>query len=176
MEEKSHFKYLLIKLIIFVILAVLVGIFANQFVEQLKYFIGALMLLYGLEEILFEFIYDRKKILHKSKAYLGLVEIILGAFTLIAPVEFTAVCVIWATWSIMRESYEIKEIVGELKHWIPRILSGVESIIIMVFSLMLILEPGHHHALIHMYLLIAELVLSPLVPLLDELIEEKKTK
>ena len=41
---------------------------------------------------------------------------------------------------------------------------------------MLILEPGEHHAMIHLYLLLAELVLTPLVPLLDEIFEERKQK
>lgn len=174
MEERSHIKYWLIKLTIFVALAIVVGILADKLVEHLKPFIGSLMVLYGLEEILFECIYDRKHLLHRSKVYLGLVEVTLGLFTLIANVEYASVCVIWATWSIMRESYEIKEILGEIKSWIPRIISGVESIVVIVFSLMLILEPGHHHALTHMYLLIAELILAPAIPLIDELIAKKK--
>ena len=76
--------------------------------------------------------------------------------------------------SICRESFEIFEIINELKHLLPRILSGVESIAVIVFSIMLILEPGEHHAMIHVYLLLVELVFSPLIPLMDELWPHKK--
>lgn len=176
MEEKSHVKYFLIKLIVFVILGVVVFVFRETFVEHLKYFIGGLMLLYAVEEILFEIIYSRKHFFHKEKVYLGLIELILGLVLLIANVSYESVCIIWAVWSILRESYEIKEIIAELKCWVPRILSGVESIAVIVFSVMLILEPGEHHAMIHLYLLLVELVLTPLVPLLDELIYEKTHK
>ena len=41
---------------------------------------------------------------------------------------------------------------------------------------MLIAEPGEHHAMIHLYLLLFEFILTPLVPLLDEIIEQKKLK
>ena len=41
---------------------------------------------------------------------------------------------------------------------------------------MLIFEPTEHHAMIHMYLLLVELVLTPLVPLVDELIDSQKRK
>ena len=82
----------------------------------------------------------------------------------------------YSTWSIIRESYEIKELVTEIKSVTLTIISGIESIAVIVFSIMLIAEPGEHHALIHIYLLLFELILTPLVPLLDEIIEQKKLK
>ena len=88
--------------------------------------------------------------------------------------SYESVCVIWATWSILRESYEIKEIACELKNIVPKVISGVESIVVIVFSILLLIEPGHHHALIHLYLLLAELLITPLTPLLDELLTNKK--
>ena len=62
----------------------------------------------------------------------------------------------------------------KLKNIVPKILSGVESIVIIVFSILLLIEPGHHHAMIHLYLLMAELVIAPLTPLLDELLTKIK--
>ena len=41
---------------------------------------------------------------------------------------------------------------------------------------MLIAEPGEHHALIHIYLLLFEFILTPLVPLVDEFIKQQKLK
>ena len=174
MEEKSYIKYNLIKLIVCAILAVLVFVFREVLIENLKYFIGGLMIAYSVEEVFFIVLHHRPHFLHEDKTYLGLIELILGVVLLCVNISFEAVCVIWATWSILRESYEIKEIACELHHIVPKILSGVESIVVIVFSIMLIIEPGEHHALIHLYLLLAELIITPLTPLLDELLTKKK--
>lgn len=181
-EEKSHIKYLFVKLAIFVGLAICVFIFREQLVEHLKYFIGGLILLYGVEEILFEVIFHGKNFWKCEKTYLGLVELILGITLFFFPLEATAeevvkmTCVIWAAWSIIREAFEIRELIVEIKSVILTIISGIESVAAIVLSVMLLLEPGEHHAMIHLYLLLAELVLTPLVPLLDEVIEERKNK
>ena len=181
-EEKSHIKYLFVKLVIFVALAICVFIFREQLVEHLKYFIGGLMLLYGVEEILFEVLFHGKNFWKCEKTYLGLVELILGTTLFFYPLEaepevvIKMTCVIWAAWSIIREAFEIRELVVEIKSVVLTIISGIESIAVIVLSVMLILEPGEHHAMIHLYLLLAELVLTPLVPLLDEIIEERKLK
>lgn len=181
-EEKSHIKYLFVKLAIFVVLAVLVFIFREQLIKNIKYFIGGLMLLYGVEEVLFEVIFHSKNFWKCEKTYLGLVELILGITLFFFPLEGSAeeiikmACVIWAAWSIIREAFEIRELVVEIKSVVLTIISGIESVAVIVLSVMLILEPGEHHAMIHLYLLLAELVLTPLVPLLDEVIEERKKK
>ena len=181
-EEKSHIKYLFVKLAIFVALAICVFIFKEQLVEHLKYFIGGLMLLYGVEDILFEVIFRGRFFWKGEKTYLGLVELILGTTLFFFPLEASPeevikmTCVIWAAWSIIREAFEIKELFLEIKSVVLTIISGIESIAVIVLSVMLILEPGGHHAMIHLYLLLIELVLTPLVPLLDEIIEERKQK
>ena len=181
-EEKSHIKYLFVKLAIFVVLAICVFIFREQLIEHLKYFIGGLMLLYGVEEVLFEVVFHGKNFWKCEKTYLGLVELILGTTLFFFPLEANPeevvkmTCVIWAAWSIIREAFEIRELVVEIKSVVLTIVSGIESIAVIVLSVMLILEPGEHHAMIHLYLLLAELVLTPLVPLLDEVIEERKQK
>ena len=179
-KEQSHIKYYFIKLIVYVALAICVFIFREKLVEHLKYFIGGLMLLYGLEEILFEIVFRDKHFWHKDKIYLGIIEITFGITLLVINLpyeaDYEAVCVVWATWSIVRESFEIKELVTEIKSWTLTFLSGAESIAVIVFSVMLILEPGEHHAMIHIYLLLLELLLTPLIPLLDEILLERKHK
>ena len=175
-EEKNHINYFSIKLGVFAILAILVFVFREPLVENLKYFIGGLMLLYGLEEILFEILYSRHHILHQGKLYLGFIELLLGVVMLSAPMSYESVCIIWATWSILREAYEIKEVFSEIKCLVPKIISAIESVVVIVFSILLIMEPGEHHAMIHLYLLLAELIVSPLTPLLDEVLASRKTK
>ena len=178
MIEKPHLRYHLVKLIVCVILSILVLVFREQLVHlnNLKYFIGALMVAYGLDEIAFEVYCHKLHFIHEHKTYLGLVELVLGATMLILALDYEAVCVIWATWSIIRESYEIKELVTEIKSITLTVISGVESVAVIVLSIMLIAEPGEHHATIHLYLLLFEFILTPLVPLLDEIIEQKKLK
>ena len=108
-KEQSHIKYYLVKLIIYVALAVCVFIFREKLVEHLKYFIGGLMLLYGLEEILFEIVFRDKHFWHKDKIYLGIIEITFGITLLVINLpyeaDYEAVCVVWATWSIVLDSY-----------------------------------------------------------------------
>lgn len=175
-EEKSHIKYFVVKLCLYFVLSLLIFIFRHPLVENLNLFIGGIMALYGVEEVLFEVIYYGKKFWKQEKVYLGLVELILGLVLLLSPLSIEATCIIWATWSIVREAFEIKELVLEVKSITLTILSGLESVAVIVLSVMLILEPGEHHAMVHLYLLLAELVLNPLIPLLDELFEEKHIK
>ena len=182
MEEKSHVKYFAIKLAVYIAIAVCIFIFREHIVNEevdkmiLNYFIGGLMTLYGVEEILFEIVFKDKHFWHKDKIYLGIIEITFGIVILCAPVDYETTCVVWATWSIVRESFEIKELVTEIKSWTLTIISGIESIAVIVLSVMLILEPHEHHALTHIYLLLFELVLTPLIPMLDEIILERKHK
>ncbi len=174
MKENKLTIYFIIKLAVFSILGILVLIFKNTFVEHLKFFIGGLLLLYGLEEIGFEIVVHRKKSYLKEKVYLGFVELILGVVLLAANLTFEAVCVIWATWAIIRESYELKEVAAELEHLVPRAISGIESVIVIAFSVELIIVQDAHAAGVHMYLLVVELVCTPLVPLLEEILLKRK--
>ena len=168
--------YLLIKFIVFVAIGFVILFLREQIIENyLRFLVGGLMLLYGIDEIVFEAIFAKKQILHRSKTYLGFVEILLGITLLSVNVLFEAVCVVWAAWSIIRESYEVKEIIVELKYLAPKIISGLESLAVIVLSVMLIIEPGEHHAMIHLYLLLLELPLNPFIPLLDEQIYFYKT-
>ena len=175
-DNKGEKIYTFIKIGIFVALAFVFFFIRETFVEFLQYFIGGLMIFYGAEEILYEGLFHRYHFWHKSKNYLGLVEIILGVTTLLAPLEYSGVCIIWATWSIIRESYEIRELISEIDRVSLTIISGIESLVIIVFSVMLIFEPTEHHAMIHLYLLLIELILTPLIPLNDEIAKNKKEK
>lgn len=175
-HKKSLIKYFIIKLAIFVTAAVLIFVFRTHLVENLKYFIGGLMSAYAVEEIIFCSIFHAPHVYKEGKFFLGVIDLVLGIVLLVCNLPYETVCVIWACWSICRESFEIFEIINELEHLLPRILSGVESIAVIVFSIMLILEPGEHHAMIHIYLLLVELVFNPLIPLIDELWSYKKNR
>ena len=55
----------------------------------------------------------------------------------------------------------------------------IQSVTSMVFSILLMLEPSEHHAISHIYLLIAELVVISFPPVVEEIlsnINKRKTK
>ncbi len=169
-EELSfHIKYYAIKLGVSLVLVLFIFLFREPLIEYIKFFIGGLMIVYGLEEIVRAIYFHGKEFWKQERVFLGYLEILLGGVLVFSPLTIETVCIIWASWSILKHSFEIRELVVEIASWTLTIISGIESIVIIVFSVMLILEPGEHHALMHLYLLLVELFLTPFVPLMDEL-------
>lgn len=154
-------------LICFVIAAILLLVFNEFFLHNLRWFIGGLIVLYGSLGILALALEKVKPILEGHGFLFYAVEILLGLTTLCFITEYSTVCVIWAVWSVLRESVELQEIVeGEL-HPTLAVVSGIESVAVIVLSVMLMIEPGEHHAMIHSYLLCVELVLTAVIPLIN---------
>ena len=100
-------------------------------------------------------------------------------------VTYAVVCVCWAIWSILREARELVEVTEELKAKKPiackivAIVNMLESLTVVALSLTMLIEPGEHHAKIHLYLLAVELFTKVLFPILNyiaERVEEKKVK
>ena len=157
-------------------------------IEVLRYFIGGLMVFYGVEEIVHT-VFKNKKHYSIHSLYWNIIEIAIG-LTLIIFVEtgehavvYAVVCVAWAIWSILREARELVEVTEELKHnklvicRIVAIVNLAESLTVIALSLTMIIEPGEHHAKIHLYLLAVELftkVLFPIINYIAERMEEKK--
>lgn len=151
----------------FITLAVAIFIFRAFFVDNLRWFIGGLMVLYGILGIICV-ILEKKRPIYNGYGFLfSSIEILVGSTILIFVREYSTVCVLWAAWSIFRESVEIKEIADGELHPALAVVSGVESVAVMILSVMLIVEPGRHHAMIHTYLLLAELILAGLIPVLN---------
>ena len=160
--------YRYIKLITFVAFAILVGVFHNTLVENLRYLISSLMMLYGLENVIIWIYKERKDFYKRIWTAFGLAEFLIGLTMIITIDDFVIICVIWGVWSILREAIELHGIAnGELKG-IPAVISGVESIVAIIFSIVLIIDPVLEHAHTHMYLLIAELIVTGIVPALEE--------
>ena len=172
-DLSSHIRYSAIKLSVFVTMAIFIFIFREPFVAHLNYFIGTLMIIYGLEETIYEFYYFGKDFWKQERIFLGFLEILFGTVLLLSQLPIEYVCIIWASWSIIKQAFEIRELVVVVKSWTLTIISGFESIAIIILSVMLILEPGEHHAMMHLFLLLVELFLTPGVPLLDEILEKK---
>ena len=115
--------YGVIRTAIYWALTVLVLVFVPYLakeVEALRYFIGGLMIFYGVEEIVLNAVKNKKHYSAHS-LYWNIIEIAIG-LTLIIFVEtgeievtYAVVCVGWAIWSILREAREIYEVSEELK-------------------------------------------------------------
>ena len=163
------------RLICFVVCAVLLLVFNEFFLHNLRWFIGGLIVLYGSLGIL-ALLLAKVKPIYEGQGFLFFaVEILLGLVTLCFIKDYATVCVIWAVWSIIRESVELEEIVARELHPVLAVISGLESVAVVVLSVMLLMEPGEHHAMIHSYLLVVELVLAALIPVINHrLMPEKK--
>ena len=160
------YKY--IKLVCYIIGAILIFVFRDFFVTNLRYFIGGLMVLYGSMAIL-NIALEKVKPIYDGHGFLfNTIEIILGLVILILIREYATVCIMWAVWSIFRESIELREVLAHKLHSALAIISGIESLAVIVLSILLLMEPNENHALIHSYLLCIELVLTSSIPILNE--------
>ena len=182
--------YGIIRTVLYCALTALVFVFVSTLaeIEVLRYAIGGLMIFYGVEEIILT-AFKNKKHYSINSLYWNIVEIIIG-LTLIVFVEtgdievtYAVVCVSWAIWSILRETRELVEATEEFVGTklivckIVAIANMVESLIVIGFSLTMLIEPGEHHATIHLYLLTVELltkVLFPIINYIAEHLDEKK--
>lgn len=178
-----------IRTVIYIALSVLIVVFlyALAEIETLRYFIGGLMIFYGVEEIAYN-AFKHEKHYHLNTLYVNLVEILIG-FTLIVFIEtgeinvtYAVVCVSWATWTILREAVELVDATAELKGnkitlcKIVAALDILESLAVIAFSLTMLIEPGEHHAKIHLSFLAVELATKVLFPLINYIAEYVKQK
>ena len=157
-------------------MAVLIGVFAHELLEYLHLLVGAVMLVYGVEGIFFPCTRSKIKFFIEYQFYLGFIEILLGILMMTAVKDFNNICMIWATWTIVRESFELYEETHKILKRFPALLSLSLSIVEIVFSVLLIIFASEHHALTHIYLLVPEFIICGLSPLLFELYKAHKEK
>ena len=164
------------RLVLFVTAAILIGVYSHQLLEYLPFLVGGVMIIFGFEGIFFPFMRTKNKFFMEYQFFLGFIELLLGILMMAAVRDFNNICMIWATWTIVRESFELYETTHKFMHGFPAILSFVLSIIEVVFSVLLIIFASEHHALTHIYLLVPELIIYGLSPLLFEIYSKKFKK
>lgn len=150
------------KFIVFIGLAISIFFAVNFYLENLQYFIGVLIVMYGIDKGVMAVFTEKEK--RPGLFCQSLIYLLLGLCTLLLFSDYKTVCVIWAVWAIMRESDELTECYEHFKERLPFILSFAESVVAIVLSITMIMEPGEHHARTHMYLLIVELMTSVIFP------------
>ena len=177
-KKKKIITWKISKVVIYVILAILVGIFAEQLIGEgedgyAHYLIGIIMVMYGVEEVVTHLI-SKKSFTENNSFYWGVVDFILGFLLIIKIRTPETVYVTWAIWSILRETIELQEITELLKEHIFAFVNMFESILILVFSVLMLINPTPHHAVTHVYLLSLELTINSIAPLVYYIIKEKK--
>ncbi len=132
--------------------------------------------MYAMEPIIVAITTKKDTWLEDHDLFKGVFELILGVVTLafistnvVDDDGYKTICVIWAVWAILREAGEIREAIELFKEKEPAVLSVIESLVVLYFSVTLLMEPGEHHAMIHLYLLFVELVTAVLFPALRQL-------
>ena len=165
--------YKIIKLAIFVTLGVLILVFNKAIMNEegaiINGIVGSIIAIYGLEGIILP-IATKKIKAEKIEMLNGAIDVLIAVVMIFFleghPEELRIVCVLWSLWSIMREGVEVfdKGFVGIRNHPITSAINIAESIIVVVFSVMLICAKDfhelEHHAHAHVILLGIELIIE----------------
>ena len=165
--------YKLTKLILFILMGVAILILNKQIMSNegaiINGLVGAIISIYGLEGILLP-VFTHKVKAEKIEMLNGGIDVLIAIIMIFLleghPYELRIVCVLWSLWSIMREGVEIfdKGFVGIRNHPITSAINIAESIVVIVFSIMLITaHDAHeleHHAHAHVILLGIELIIE----------------
>lgn len=149
----------IIKYSLFVFLGTSIFFLKDIYLEGIRFFIGSLILIYAADDFVRAILFEEHEAEKMHLIYKGIAQFILGAIMLILIKDPQTVCVIWGVWAILRESEEIKECIELCKERTPFVLNLAESILAIVLSITMIMEPEawEHHATVHLYLLIVEL-------------------
>lgn len=165
--------YKLTKLILFVLMGIAILVLNEKIMSNdgaiLNGLVGAIIAIYGLEGVLLP-IATKKVKAEKIEMLNGGVNILIAIIMIFLiegnSDELRILCVLWSLWSIMREGVEIfdKGVIGIKNHPITSIVNFAESIVVIVFSVMLIcakdFDKLEHHAHAHVILLGIELIIE----------------
>lgn len=176
--EKAIKTWKILKIFLYVTISVLILIFAEKLIGNgedgyAHFVVGGIMLVYGIEEIARHLVL-KKSFFEDSCLYWGVIDLLLGLLLVLKVRTPQTVYVTWAIWSILRETEEIREVVELFQERIYAFVNLTESILILVFSVMLIINPTPHHALTHIYLLIMELCVNSISPFVYYIIKKKR--
>ena len=165
--------YKIVKFALFAIAGILIIVFNKAIMSNdgaiLNGLVGSIIAVYGLEGVILP-IATKKIKAEKIEMLNGGVNIIIAIIMIFLleghPYELRTLCILWSLWSIMREGVEIfdKGFLGIRNHPVTSVINFAESIIVIVFSIMLICAKDEHelmhHAHAHVILLGIELIIE----------------
>ena len=169
----------IIKTVVYLVAAALLFIFHEGAMEIVPYLVGSVIFVYATETLAVA-ISTKKILTGHVTLFEFLIQILIGVILFLVAGDTVKVCVTWGIWSILRESKEITEAVNHLLRKKPGLLNAIESIIIIVMSFFMVLEPTEHHIHTHIFLLGAEFICNVLFMNMnyyyDRYIEGKKLR
>lgn len=153
---------------LYILAAIAIFIFRHEFMGGVGYLVGGVVMVYSVEE--FCVMLAQKKYAHLAGSVIqGTIALLL----ILTADDLARVCVIWGVWSIIREGRELTEAILHLKTKRLAILDVAESVVVLVLSVFLVMEPGEHHAYAHLILLGIELILEVTFPLMEKLVQRR---
>ena len=170
-------KYKNIKTLVFSALGILILIFNNYLIDKANILVGSLMILFGVEGVVIKFVKGKIKE-ELSKFFNDVLIIILGIilFFLGKEEQLVTLCVVWATWAILREGWEISEVFQTYKVKTIAVINIIESVIVVIISILFIFSPTLEKLHTHIIILGIELILEVMFPLSEFLILKKLHK
>ncbi len=146
----------LIKPLVYIITGIAIIIFSKQIVNYLPYVVGLIMILVNIEAIIVDAI---EKDYEHFGYKLGI--IVLGIVIMTAAFDdFEAICIIWATISIINGGRSlIKSIIDIKKATVINIIGVLLALLSIVLSIFLIVDPLEH-VTSHIVLLGLEIILD----------------
>ena len=169
-------KWQIIKAALYLVSSILIFIFNYSIMPYVGILVGAVVCTYATEELVVSAV---KRTLFQNPYILsdGIAQLLVGAILFIVSHDIIKVCLVWGVWSILRESKEFAVAVKNISQKKLGIVNAVESVVVIVLSFLLVLEPNEEHARLHVFLLAAELaivVLFYFTELLRDYIVRKK--
>ena len=163
------------KTALYLLAGIFILIFNVKTYGYIEYIVGSIIILYGLC-IIIEGIIDKNYFKEPNKLTESLTNILIGVVLLFTGSNIDSLCSIWGVWSILREGKEMAHAIHHISEKKAGILDLIESIIIIGFSFMLILQPSEHHIQTHIIILGVELILEVLFPLFNNFINNLRAK
>ncbi len=168
MKEKLIGKVIhVLELLTYISIGISIIILRDKHIESIANLIGFTILFYGIIDIIREFT-AKRAFTEETRIFDSLVLIILSVVLLFfIEKDFTKACVIWGVWAIFREADELRRCFINAKKKAPFILNGIESIVLIILSIMLINNP-EHHAYFHVIILGIEFILEAVFEIFNE--------
>lgn len=167
--------WLAVKTAIYALAGILVLIFNNQLMGYVGYLVGSTVMLFGVNIVIISLL-EKKYFGNESIFFGAIMHFIIGAILFIVAGDIVKICVVWAVWSILREEKELTQAVSRLMQKKPGLINAAESVLIMVFSLIMVVNPSERHAHFHVYLLGIELILEVMFPFANFFIDKHIAK
>nr|MBO4517643.1 hypothetical protein [Clostridia bacterium] len=166
-------KWQISKAVLYLVAAILIFIFNQSITPYAGILVGAVVCVYAFEELIVSAV-NKKLFSDTFHLFDGIAQILIGVILFLVSYDIIKVCLVWGVWSVLRESKELAVAVKSVITKRLGFLSAIESVVVIVLSFMMILEPSEHHAHLHVILLGVELITVVLFYFMERFIDGKR--